>query len=143
MNALFDLSGKVAIVTGSGRGLGKVMAGGLADFGAKVVVCDCTLDEAEATANEIKASGKVAAATFVDISIRQSCDDLIKFAVSEFGRVDILVNNAGIDIIKPAEVPNFCTGAQVCAPTNYQLPITNKRSYLQFSPSPCRIYSQK
>ena len=91
MNALFDLSGKVAIVTGSGRGLGKVMAGGLADFGAKVVI-GRTLEEAQATATEIKASGGDAAATFVDISIRQSCDDLIKFAVSEFGQVDILVN---------------------------------------------------
>jgi NAD(P)-dependent dehydrogenase (short-subunit alcohol dehydrogenase family) len=100
---LFDLSGKVAVVTGSGRGLGKVMATGLAEFGAKVIICDRTLDEAQQTAQAIAATGGIADATFVDISVRQSCDDLIKFAVKTFGRIDILVNNAGIDIIKPAE----------------------------------------
>ena len=101
---LFDLSGKVAVVTGSGRGLGKVMATGLAEFGAKVIICDQTLNEAEQTAQEIIAGGGVANATFVDISVRQSCEDLIKFTLDTFGRIDILVNSAGIDIIKPAEV---------------------------------------
>ncbi len=100
---LFDLSGKVAIVTGSGRGLGKAMATGLAEFGAKVVVCDRALDEAQQTVKTIKASGGVADATFVDISVRQSCEDLIKFTLDTFGSVDVLVNNAGIDIIKPTE----------------------------------------
>lgn len=100
---LFDLSEKVAIVTGSGRGLGKTMAMGLAQFGAKVVICDRALEEAQQTAKQINTAGAVAAATFVDISLRQSCDDLIKFTVKEFGSVDILVNSAGIDIIKPAE----------------------------------------
>lgn len=99
---LFDLSGRVAIITGSGRGLGKVMARGLAEEGAKVVIGDRSVDSAIQTAAEINAAGSVAAATFVDISVRQSCEDLIKFTVSQFGRVDILVNNAGIDIIKPA-----------------------------------------
>ena len=104
MNAkLFDLSGKVAIVTGSGRGLGKCMAEGLAEFGAKVIICDLSVTEALETAQAINKAGGVAAATFVDISKRQSCEDLIKFALNEFGRLDILVNNAGIDIIKPAE----------------------------------------
>ena len=104
MNAkLFDLSGKVAIVTGSGRGLGKCMAEGLAEFGAKVIICDLSVAEALETAQAINEAGGVATATFVDISQRQSCEDLIKFAINEFGRIDILVNNAGIDIIKPAE----------------------------------------
>jgi NAD(P)-dependent dehydrogenase (short-subunit alcohol dehydrogenase family) len=104
MNAkLFDLSGKVAIVTGSGRGLGKCMAEGLAEFGAKVIISDLSVAEALETAQVINEAGGVAAATFVDISQRQSCEDLMKFAINEFGRIDILVNNAGIDIIKPAE----------------------------------------
>ncbi|PMB00735.1 oxidoreductase [Fischerella thermalis CCMEE 5198] len=100
---LFDLSGKVAIITGSGRGLGKVMAVGLADLGVKVIVGDRNFEEAKQTAQTIKDAGGIASATFVDISESDSCNDLIQFAVNEFGQVNILVNNAGIDIIKPAE----------------------------------------
>lgn len=100
---LFDLSGTVAVVTGSGRGLGRTIAQGMADAGAAVVICSRTLAEAEQTAAEITNAGGMAAATYVDTSARQSCQDLIDFTVQRFGRVDILVNNAGIDIIKPAE----------------------------------------
>lgn len=82
------------------------MAQGLAEFGAKVIICDLSVAEAHQTARAINEAGGVATATFVDISKRQSCEDLIKFALSEFGRIDILVNNAGIDIIKPAETLN-------------------------------------
>lgn len=98
---LFNLSGKVAIVTGSGRGLGKAMAEGLAACGAKVVVCDRNLEAAQQMVQEIREG--VAAATFVDIADRSSCEKLMEFTQSEFGRIDILVNNAGIDIIKSAE----------------------------------------
>ncbi|PMB09909.1 oxidoreductase, partial [Fischerella thermalis CCMEE 5328] len=87
---LFDLSGKVAIITGSGRGLGKVMAVGLADFGVKVIVGDRNFEEAKQTAQTIKDAGGVASATFVDISESDSCNDLIQFAVNEFGQVNIL-----------------------------------------------------
>ena len=100
---LFDLKDKVVIITGSGRGLGKILAKGLSEFGAKVVVCDRLREEANQTAQEIIATGKVAASTYVDIALRSTCEDLFKFAIAEFGRVDVLVNNAGIDIIKPAE----------------------------------------
>lgn len=99
----FDLTGKVAIVTGSGRGLGKAMARGLADAGAKVVTCSRTVAEAQASAQEIADAGGTAAATRVDTSDRESCRELVAFAVEEFGRVDVLLNNAGIDIIEPAE----------------------------------------
>ncbi len=100
---LFDLSGRVAIVTGSGRGLGKAMARGLAAVGAQVVICCRTAEEAEATAAEITAEGGVAEATTVDTSKRESCEALVDFAVKRFGKLDVLVNNAGIDIIEPAE----------------------------------------
>lgn len=100
---IFDLTDKVVIITGSGRGLGKILAKGLANFGAKVVVCDCLIEEANKTTQEIIATGKVAASTYVDIAVRSTCEDLFKFAIAEFGRIDVLVNNAGIDIIKPAE----------------------------------------
>ncbi|WNZ21555.1 glucose 1-dehydrogenase [Leptolyngbya sp. NK1-12] len=99
---LFDLSGKVAIVTGSGRGLGAAMAQGLAAHQAQVVVCDRDLEAAHQVAQSIQSTGGTAAATFVDVTSKQSCGALIQFAVSQFGSVNILVNNAGIDIIKPA-----------------------------------------
>lgn len=101
-NQLFSLSGKVAIVTGSARGLGAAMVRGLAEQGAQVIVCDLNLELAQKTAAQIQTAGGRAAATFVDITAQQSCEDLIQFAVVQFGKVDILVNNAGIDIIKPA-----------------------------------------
>lgn len=100
---LFDLSGKVAIVTGSGRGLGKAMAMGLAAAGASVVTCSRTQDQAEQTAEEIAEAGGSAVSTRVDTSDRRSCEELVDFGVERFGKIDVLVNNAGIDIIKPAE----------------------------------------
>jgi NAD(P)-dependent dehydrogenase (short-subunit alcohol dehydrogenase family) len=103
MKNLFDLTGKVAIVTGSGRGLGKAIALGVAHYGATVVTCSRTLSEAEATAAEIIAEGGSASALRVDTSDRDSCKALIDDTVRAHGRLDILVNNAGIDIIEPAE----------------------------------------
>jgi NAD(P)-dependent dehydrogenase (short-subunit alcohol dehydrogenase family) len=100
---LFGLSGNVSVVTGSGRGLGKVMAQGLAAAGAMVVVCSRSLGEAEQTAQDIVGAGGTAAATRVDISDRKSCGDLIEFAVERFGKIDVLVNNAGVTFISPAE----------------------------------------
>jgi NAD(P)-dependent dehydrogenase (short-subunit alcohol dehydrogenase family) len=100
---LFDLTGRVAIVTGSGRGLGKAIAGGLADAGASVVVCARHTDEADEVAAAIVAAGGTAIATHVDTRDRESCRTLVETTVEKLGRVDVLVNNAGIDIIEPAE----------------------------------------
>jgi NAD(P)-dependent dehydrogenase (short-subunit alcohol dehydrogenase family) len=98
----FDLTGKVAIVTGSGRGLGKAMAIALADHGAAVVICSRTGAEAEQAAAEIAQSGGMAAATTVDVTDRSSCEALMRFAADTFGGLDVLVNNAGTDFIQPA-----------------------------------------
>jgi NAD(P)-dependent dehydrogenase (short-subunit alcohol dehydrogenase family) len=100
---LFDLRDRVAIVTGSGRGLGKSMAAGLADAGASVVVCARHADEVEEAAAAINAAGGSAFPAQVDTSDRDSCRQLVETTVKALGRVDILVNNAGIDIIEPAE----------------------------------------
>jgi NAD(P)-dependent dehydrogenase (short-subunit alcohol dehydrogenase family) len=100
---LFDLSNQVAIVTGSGRGLGASIARGLAGAGASVMVCSRTQAEVERIAAEIVRNGGKAAAVVADTSDRASCQRLIDQTVSRFGKLDVLVNNAGIDSIGPAE----------------------------------------
>jgi len=100
---LFDLSSKVAIVTGSGRGLGCAMARGLGVTGAAIVTCSRTLAEAEKTAAQIRDAGGRAIAVHTDTSDRTSAENLVASAVGEFGHLDVLVNNAGIDRIEPAE----------------------------------------
>jgi NAD(P)-dependent dehydrogenase (short-subunit alcohol dehydrogenase family) len=99
---LFSLSNRVAIVTGSARGLGQTLAEGLAQQGARVVVCDLDREGAGAVAERIRAAGGQAISTFVDVTDAESCETLVRFAVDQLGRVDILVNNAGIDIVEPA-----------------------------------------
>ena len=100
---LFDLAGKVAIVTGSGRGLGKVFAQGMAEAGARVVTCSRTLSEAETTAQEIRENGGQALALKVDTRIRSQCRDLVTGAVEYFGQLNIMICNAGIAFFSPAE----------------------------------------
>jgi hypothetical protein len=100
------LRDKVAVVTGAGRGIGKAIALGLAQEGAKVVVNDlgCTTDgrgadasPAEEVVNEIKALGGSAIANFDSVATFSSAEKIIKSAVDNFGKIDILVNVAGID----------------------------------------------
>ncbi|HET6877003.1 MAG TPA: glucose 1-dehydrogenase [Jatrophihabitans sp.] len=100
---LFDLTGKVAIVTGSGRGLGRTMALGLAAAGAAVVTCARTVEQAEDAAKEIQAAGGRAVGRHADTSDRQSVRALVDATVAEFGQLDVLINNAGIDVIEPSE----------------------------------------
>jgi len=103
MSNMFDLTGKVAVVTGSGRGLGRAIAVGLADAGASLVVCSRTVQEAESTAADIRSAGHECLALKADTGERASCKSLIDATVEHYGKIDVLVNNAGIDIIEPAE----------------------------------------
>ena len=102
MSTLFDLGGKVAIVTGAGRGLGKTLALGLARHGADIVAVSRTLPQVENVASEIAALGRKAMALKVDTSIKADVDRMVARTLEGWGRVDVLVNNAGIDIMKPA-----------------------------------------
>ncbi|MFH1774962.1 MAG: 3-oxoacyl-ACP reductase family protein [Methanobacteriota archaeon] len=101
MNELFDLTGKVAIVTGASRGLGRAMAVGLAGAGANVVVTD-VLDTSE-TVEEIKKLGGKAIGIKADVSKKGDVERMVQQTIEKFGRVGILVNNAGIFRMAPAE----------------------------------------
>jgi NAD(P)-dependent dehydrogenase (short-subunit alcohol dehydrogenase family) len=99
---LFDLTGKVAVITGSGRGLGKAIALGLARHGADCVLLSRTVSQVEQTAGEIRALGREVLALAADTSKKKDVDAVVARTVETFRRIDVLVNNAGIDIIKPA-----------------------------------------
>jgi NAD(P)-dependent dehydrogenase (short-subunit alcohol dehydrogenase family) len=90
--------GRVAVVTGSRRGLGQAMALAFAEAGADVVVSDVVVDdgELEATAQRIRALGRRALVVKADVSSQADVDALMRGTVDAFGRIDILVNNAGI-----------------------------------------------
>lgn len=93
---LFDLTGKVAVVTGGGDGIGKGCCLILAAAGASVVVSDLTLEKARSTAEEIVTSGGKAVATACNVLKEDDLTALIDFAVTTYGTVNILVNNAGM-----------------------------------------------
>ncbi len=90
------LDGKTAIVTGSGRGIGRAEALLLAAEGARVIVNDVDGDHAKTTANDIVAAGGEAAANTDDVSSWPGADSIVKQAVDLWGKLDILVNNAGV-----------------------------------------------
>lgn len=99
---LFDLTGRVAIVTGSGRGIGKNIAFGLAEHGADVVVCSRTAKELEQVAEGIRKMGQRSLPLVVDMAQVSQFDDLVAEAKEAFGHIDVLVNNAGITFVGPS-----------------------------------------
>ncbi len=97
------LKDKVAIVTGAASGIGKEIALTYAREGAKVAIADMNKDAADATANEIRATGGQAIGVAMDVTDEQAVIDGVAAVVSAFGGVDILVSNAGIQIVHPLE----------------------------------------
>src|SRR5215472_3726283 len=102
MNDLFDLSGRVAIVTGTSRGLGQHFARALAQAGADLVLTSRKLDSLQAFEKEIQQIGQKAVSLELDVRDQQSIEQMVSAAHDAFGRIDILVNNAGCNVRKPA-----------------------------------------
>lgn len=95
-----NLEGKIAVVTGAGRGMGEAIARRLAACGAAVIVSDIDETTARLVADDLRAKGARAIATRTDVSSEIEANELIATAVREFGTLDILVNNAGISANK-------------------------------------------
>ena len=120
------LQDKVAIVTGSTKGIGRAVAIGYAEEGANVIVCGRSEDLAKSLAEELTKKGKKAVALRLDVTSADSVNQVVAQVVKQFGRIDILVNNAGISPIwKRAEdtgreawdqiIATNLTGAFLCA----------------------------
>ena len=98
---MFDLTGKVAIVTGARQGIGRGIALKLAEAGAEVVVSDISLEDCQKVVGEIETLGRKGLAVKCDVTQKSEIEEMLAQTVKEFGKVDILVNNAGIYAPKP------------------------------------------
>jgi 3-oxoacyl-[acyl-carrier protein] reductase len=96
------LQNRVALITGSGRGIGRAIALRFADEGASIVVNSIHQENSEAVKKEIESRGGKAISVPCDVSQKESVDNLFETVKREYGGIDILVNNAGINIVKPA-----------------------------------------
>jgi 2-dehydro-3-deoxy-D-gluconate 5-dehydrogenase len=133
----YDLKGKVAVVTGSGRGLGKWISLGLAEAGADILVADLDGKSAEQTSQEIKRMGRKSVFMEIDVGNLDAVTKMMEKAPDELGGLDILVNNAGINIHKKAldvTVEDFekmvrvnSKGVFFCCQTAARLMIPQKR----------------
>jgi 3-oxoacyl-[acyl-carrier protein] reductase len=93
---MFDLTGRVAIVTGASRGIGRAISLALADRGATLVVTDILTDPVCAFAEELRSHGRTAEPFTLDVTDSASIEAAVQGILEKFGRVDVLVNNAGI-----------------------------------------------
>ena len=93
---MFDLNGKVAIVTGGGRGIGQKMAEGLAEVGANIVLCSRKIENCQKAAQDLAKLGVKTLAMSCDVKSPASIQTVVDKTLEEFGRLDILVNNSGI-----------------------------------------------
>jgi len=102
MSNLFDMSGRVAIVTGASRGLGQQFARALARAGADLVLTSRDLERLADFRREVESLGRRALAVELDVRQEASIEAMARAAVEAYGRIDVLVNNAGLNIRKPA-----------------------------------------
>jgi len=99
---MFDLKGRVAVVTGGNGGIGLGMARGLANAGARIVIAARDADKSRAAVQELAGRGAEAHAVATDVTDEGAVERLIAATLERFGRLDVLVNNAGMNIRKPA-----------------------------------------
>ena len=97
----FDLRGKVALITGGSRGLGRAMAFAFAERGARLVIASRKLEQVEETAEALRATGAEVLGLACHVADWDQCDALFDAAIAHYGRVDILVNNAGMSPLYP------------------------------------------
>ena len=102
LDPLFDLTGKIALVTGGSRGLGHQMVRAFAERGADCVIASRKLDNCEAVADEVRSLGRRAMAVELHAARWESIDAMIDRVYAEWGRVDICVNNAGMGPAAPS-----------------------------------------
>jgi gluconate 5-dehydrogenase len=102
MQDLFDLSGKVAIVTGTSRGLGQYFGRALAKAGADLVITSRKLSSLTEFKQEIESLGRKALAVQMDVLSQSDIENMVRTAIDEYGKIDILVNNAGLNIRSPS-----------------------------------------
>ena len=100
--SLFNLTGKVAVVTGASRGLGQTFARALARAGADLVITGRKAADLESFQKEIEALGRRALALPLDVRQQESIQTMVAAAMKDYGKIDILVNNAGCNVRKPA-----------------------------------------
>jgi len=100
---MFDLTGKVALITGGNGGIGLGMARGLAHAGARIVIAARNIEKSQAAVREIQALGVQALALPVDVTDSDSVEAMVTAAAEQCGRIDILVNNAGMSIRNPVQ----------------------------------------
>ncbi len=122
---LFDLTGRVAIITGGSIGLGRQMAEGLAEMGANLVLCARKAERCQAAVEELQQLGIQTMSLACDVRNQTSIQELVDATVSQFGKIDILVNNAGVSWGAPAEemrledwnrvIETNLTGSFLCA----------------------------
>jgi NAD(P)-dependent dehydrogenase (short-subunit alcohol dehydrogenase family) len=103
VSELFDIEGKKAVVTGAGRGIGRVLALALAEAGCDVSIFEVNIDDAKKVAAEIEKTGKRALAIKADVTKAEELKEAFAVTFKEFGRLDIVVNNAGVCIHEAAE----------------------------------------
>src|SRR5512143_718140 len=97
----FDLTDKVAVITGAGRGIGAGCARALAEAGADVVITARTKEQLDAVADDVKSLGRRALVVPADVSVTANLRALVDTTIAELGRLDIVVNNAGGSMPQP------------------------------------------
>ncbi|MFL6655885.1 MAG: SDR family NAD(P)-dependent oxidoreductase [Sulfurifustis sp.] len=128
---MFDLHGKVAVITGGNGGIGLGMARGLASAGAKIAVAARDADKSRAAVAELENRGAEVMAVALDVTDEASAARAVAAVVERFGRIDILVNNAGINLRAPPQdlpvedwhkvIETNLTGAFLCAKAVYPI----------------------